>query len=138
MLAIIAPKRQIDQFGSGRYGARRGSRLHLGVDYACWPGSLICSATDGTVTRIGQCYSETDRQQYKLVEIETSDGALVRYLYVSPHVTAGQYIKHGQIIGSAQDLRTIYNGITPHVHFDVKIGGQMVDPEIYLQTMAGH
>ena len=137
MITIIAPQRATDRHGSGRYGARRGTRLHMGIDYAAWPGSLVCSATDGIVTRIGQCYAELDKALYRLIEIERQDGALIRYLYLSPHVNAGQKIKRGQVIGSAQDLRTIYEGITPHVHVDVKIGGKFVDPDIYFAMTTG-
>lgn len=137
MLTVIAPPRGTDAYGSGRFGAKRGSRLHLGIDDAIWPGSLVCSMTSGVVTRLGWPYSEPERKKLRLIEIKNDiDGALVRYLYLSPHVVEGQRVERDQVLGSVQDLREFYkNGMTPHCHVDVNINGTFVDPEIYFKSL---
>ena len=49
--------RGTDKWGSGHYGAKRGTRLHNGIDIVADYGSDVVSPIDGTVTRISYPYS---------------------------------------------------------------------------------
>ena len=111
--------RETDSFGSGRFRAPRGNRLHKGLDFLAAAGDPVVSPTDGTVRRIGICYSDDPR--YRLVEIDASD-ALVRVFYVDPTVAPGDEIAAGDLIGSAQDVAARYeNGMKNHVHLEVRL-----------------
>lgn len=137
MIQTIAPERQTDEHGSGAFGAARIGHTHKGIDYACSPGSILLSPVAGVVTRLGWPYSPDDqfKGHFRLVEIKTPLGYLVRCLYVLPCVKAGSEISKGQKLGAIQDLTTVYEGITPHVHIDVKINGMYIDPRVYFKEI---
>ena len=122
-LILFAPLRhgvrEIDDFGSGRFGASRGNRLHKGIDYLATFGERVGSPCNGVVRRIGRCYGDTP--EYKLVEIDTA-GAIVRVLYVNPQVRPRDVVKIGDTIGYAQDISKRYGrGMDNHVHLEVRL-----------------
>ena len=117
-----------DVQGEGRYGAPRGNgKTHIGRDYIGVPGQLVYAVINGRIDRIGRVYS--DSAEYRYVAI-TSGNQEVRHLYVAPDemVVIGRDVVEGQIIGTLQALHPRYRGITNHVHIDIKIDGQFVDP----------
>lgn len=130
---IIPPTRKTDKWGSGKYKALRGNRLHQGIDYACLPSSILCSDVDGILQPDGIAYS--DDHTYKIVNIRVNIQTRVRYFYVDPYPTlfVGEKIKRHQKIGVVQDIGKKYTGITPHYHFQVEIEGVPVDPERWLK-----
>lgn len=120
-LRIFPPtfrERGSDAQGNGAFGAPRGSRKHVGRDYAVKPGGNVSCPVEGRVSRIGQCYA--DDPTFKLVEIH-HDRGFVRVLYVDPCVSPGDDVMPGQTIGLAQDLTSRYPGITNHVHMDLRL-----------------
>lgn len=119
-------ERQCDGHGCGHYGASRGTRKHHGVDLKCAPKTLVYSPIAGTVTKIGYPYG--DDLSFRYVEI-SDRGYAFRVFYVDPLVEQGQKVSRKTIIGEAQDLRPRYQGITPHVHLEIKNGdGEFIDP----------
>ena len=130
MIHLITPKRGTDNWGSGEFGAPRGDRKHRGIDYAALPGSLVLSPVTGTVTKLGYPYS--DDLEFRYVQITSEDGADHRVFYVDPNVKVGDRVFQGRsVIGEAQDLTGRYPGITPHVHYEIKLNGSYIDPEAY-------
>ncbi len=129
-ISIVPPTRAQDEWGDGRYKAPRGSRLHNGIDLACYAGSIILSPHSGTVTKIGYPYSpdDEDKGHLRYVQITEKNKFLCRYFYVLPSVKVGEPISPGDEIGVAQGLSDIYPGITDHIHYEVKIKQQFVDP----------
>lgn len=111
-------ERGSDACGSGDFGASRGSRRHVGRDYAAHPGANINCPVEGRVGRIGYPYS--DDLSFKLVEIH-HPSAIVRVMYIDPCVSPGDDVMPGQTIGLAQDLTGRYPGITNHVHLDLRL-----------------
>ncbi|MFC4452953.1 LysM peptidoglycan-binding domain-containing M23 family metallopeptidase [Deinococcus sonorensis] len=93
--------------------------FHGGVDLAAPYGTPIYAATAGTVTRSG--YGD-----YGLNVYTDSSPALVIYGHMSrTAVAVGQQVERGQLLG--------YVGCTgictgPHLHFEVRLSGQAVDP----------
>lgn len=118
--------RKCDGHGCGHYGASRGSRRHNGLDLVCPPKTLIYSPVAGTVTKLGYTYA--DDLSFRYVEI--SDGGYAfRVFYCDPIVKEGQKVSRHTIIGEAQDLRPRYEGITPHLHLEIKSAdGEYIDP----------
>lgn len=117
-----------DGRGDGHFAARRGHRLHSGVDYEFTAGEDVPSPVSGTIHRLGYCYP--DDFTYRLIEILTHNRkAIVRLLYVAPDVRPGDFVAEGDIVGQAQDVAARYADggahMDNHVHCEV-----FVDPAI--------
>lgn len=150
---IIPPIRKQDGYGAGHYLAPRGDRKHQGVDFACYPDSVVLCDVDAVVCRLGHPYAPTgDRGHYRLIELVSNDGdVLIKYMYVQPLVRVGNIIKKGNAIGIVQDLSKIYpisaetpKGIINHYHVEVWIrekgAGEFssrkhIDPVKYFQSV---
>ena len=119
-------ERKCDGHGCGHFGASRGSRKHNGIDLLCKPRTLVYSPIAGTVTKVGYPYG--DDLSYRYVEI-SDRGYAFRVFYVSPMVEKGQKVSKNTIIGEAQDLDARYQGISNHVHLEIKnADGEFIDP----------
>lgn len=123
-------KRGSDGYGSGTFGASRGSRLHQGIDFAAPADALILSPVDGKITKLGYPYG--DDLTYRYVEITTLDGLRHRVFYVSPCVKVGDHVHKTTVVGECQDIAARYNKflMVNHVHYEVMtIDGLCIDPE---------
>lgn len=103
------------------------------------PVPVFC---DGVVTKIGYPYDPLGNKGHaRYVEVSDAGGALCRYFYVEPVVEVGHLLQEGEILGTCQDLNTMYPGITNHVHFEillyVKRRKVFLNPIQYL-TALGH
>lgn len=132
MIKTILSHRGTDSFGSGEFGASRGSRRHNGIDYATMPGAKILSPVDGEVTKLGYPYS--DDLSYRYVEITDVNRLRHRVFYCSPEVMLGTAIvKDHTVIGLAQNIAARYAGrgsMTNHVHYEVMSEqGKYLSPE---------
>ena len=125
---IIPAIRGADSQGRGYFGAPRGERKHMGVDFVATAGQPVKCFMAGTVSKLGYPYA--DKPEFRYVEVKRDNGALLRYFYVSPIVQIGARITLGQIIGMCQQLP--YAGIVNHYHFEVKVDGEFVEPIKYL------
>lgn len=109
------------------YGLRwGGSDFHPGIDIANDMGTPIVATADGVVD-----YAGWNAGGYgNMVDIDHGNGIMTRYGHASQVVvSAGQFVKRGQLIA--------YMGSTgfstgPHVHYEVIINGQRVNPISYL------
>ena len=130
------PRRGVDDWGSGEYGASRGgTKTHRGIDLACYSGTIIKSLVNGLVTKLGYPYS--DDTSYRYVQVTESDGFKVRIFYIGPLVEIGDYVHFGDNIGVAQDIAERYTSpdkyMVNHVHLEVKTPeGIYIDPSEYL------
>ena len=103
-----------------------GSDFHPGIDIANDMGTPIRATADGVVSIAGW----NSGGYGNMVDIDHGNGVMTRYGHASyVVVSAGQQVKRGQIIA--------YMGSTgfstgPHVHYEVRINGQAVDPSGYL------
>lgn len=128
-MLINAPLRLNDVHGSGAYGASRGSRVHKGVDIACYKGSEVLSVSDGIVTKIGYPYDPNNKKKGHLRYVQvTFGGSDFRYFYIYPTVGIGDNVKIGDALGITQGLSDIYEGITDHFHFEIKEKGVYINP----------
>jgi len=134
---FTASKRTSDNYGSGSYKASRGKRIHNGQDFAAPKGSICLSATSGIISKFGYPYA--DKLEYRYVEV-TTDGLKLRYFYVQPDpcLIVGDNISKRTRLGLVQDLTTAYpNGMTNHVHFEIKQkDGSYIDPNEYLKSIS--
>ena len=112
---------------SSPYGLRwNGSDFHPGMDIANDMGTPIVATADGVVSVAGW----NSGGYGNMVDIDHGNGIMTRYAHASQVVvTAGQHVRRGQLIA--------YMGSTgfstgPHVHYEVRINGQAVNPISYL------
>lgn len=117
MITSLPGTRNRDKHGAGYYGASRGKRKHVGVDFLINAGDKVCAFRGGTVTKLGYAYA--DDLSFRYIEIKDSRGYFCRYFYVEPSVAVGAVVDLGSTIGTSQSLGQRYVGITPHLHFEV-------------------
>jgi murein DD-endopeptidase MepM/ murein hydrolase activator NlpD len=121
----IWPMRGVITSGYGRRGFWIGnSNFHTGVDIASGYGAPIYAAQSGYVTQAGY-------GMYGLnVWVNVGGGVENIYGHMSRlAVYSGTYIERGQLLGY-EGCSGICTG--PHLHFEVRVGGQHVNPLRYL------
>ncbi len=109
---------------TSRFGAR-WRRHHTGVDIAAPRGTPIHAARDGRVVRAGWYGG------YGLVVVlDHGDGMETWYGHASAVlVRVGQEVRRGQVIGRVGCTGACTG---PHVHFEVRVRGEPVNPLRYL------
>jgi murein DD-endopeptidase MepM/ murein hydrolase activator NlpD len=124
-----------DVHGSGAYLAKRGSRLHHGVDLVTEINEPIKSFCCGIVSKIGYPYEPTDKGKghFRYVQVTDLSNIKVRVFYINPLVRVGDTVHKGEIIGTSQDLTQVYPCITQHIHFEVKKTSAFLNPLDYLK-----
>lgn len=112
-------------FGMRQDPVLNSYRLHAGIDFGVPTGVPIHAAADGTVVTAGPV---TGYGNYTCIN---HGGALATcYAHQSKiQVTVGQHVTRGQIIGLVGS--TGY-ATGPHLHFEVRVNGNPVDPLGYL------
>jgi murein DD-endopeptidase MepM/ murein hydrolase activator NlpD len=123
---------------NGRLLSRFGERtdpfsgegaIHAGVDISAPSGTPVRAAADGIVS-----FAEYYHGYGKLVVIDHGSGMSTRYGHLSRYeVVPGQEIRRGEIIGSSGATGRV---TSPHLHFEVRIGGSAVNPHPYLTRSA--
>lgn len=111
---------------SSRYGWRSiFRRVHYGLDIAVPVGTPILASKDGIVT-----YSGYGGNYGILVTLHHDDGSETRYGHCSSVVVAeGDIISQGEVIAFSGNTG---RSTGPHLHFEIRINGSPVDPEIFL------
>ena len=119
------------RFTSG-FGYRRdpktgGKRLHKGVDFAGPVGTALYATADGVVTHAGW-----GSGYGRLVKIQHEFGIETRYAHMSKiRVKVGQRVSRGERIG---DMGASGRVTGPHLHYEVRIGGEAVNPMTYIKA----
>jgi len=107
-------------------------RIHGGVDIACSAGTPVYAAADGFV-----CEIDHDPMMGVTVGVQHSGGAVTRYRGLSEEsmelVTAGEEVTRGQVIGASGETALIESAEEAHVHFELSINGEPVDPGDYMK-----
>ena len=120
-----------DGVGSGKFGARRGNRLHEAYDFLCEPGQDVISPINGMVIRTVKPYTNG---HYSGLQIFGAP-YIVNILYIEPDIgLIGHLVSKGDVIGQAQDIRIKYQDkkMMPHIHMSI-----MIDPFILLEIPRG-
>jgi len=106
------------------FGMRWG-RMHTGIDIAVPTGTPIHASASGTVI-----YSSWMSGYGNLVFIDHGGGLSTGYAHQERIVVSnGQHVTQGQVIGYSDCTGHCFG---PHVHFEVRINGNPVDPLGYL------
>jgi murein DD-endopeptidase MepM/ murein hydrolase activator NlpD len=115
---------------SSTYGWRRHPvtgryARHDGLDFAAPTGTPILAAAGGVVVAAGP-----DAGYGQRVEVDHGGGLMSRYAHASQVlVKAGDLVQRGQLIA-----RVGSSGVStgPHLHFEVRLAGQALDPRLFL------
>lgn len=104
---------------------------HTGIDYALYFGTPVLAALDGKVCRTA--FLATGYGNH--VVLEHDGGLQTVYAHLSSvSVSIGSVVREGQELGRSGSSG---NSTGPHLHFEIRRGGQPVDPEELL-FRAGH
>lgn len=119
-----------DWRGKGDFGARRnGNRSHQGIDILAPVGTPVRAAKGGIA------FAGLHKKGLgKYVEIKHKNGLVTIYSHLSEIcIKPIQKVRQGQTIGAVGKTGNArYNGIEPHLHFEIRRGGVAVDPKKFL------
>ena len=119
--------RMSSDFGMRTHPVLGGRRNHNGIDLAAPNGTPVYATADGYVSK-----AERWSSYGNYIQIEHGGDMETRFAHLSGYnVTEGQQVKKGDLIG--------YVGSTgrstgPHLHYEVRIAGEAVDPRPYMVT----
>jgi murein DD-endopeptidase MepM/ murein hydrolase activator NlpD len=103
--------------------------LHPGVDLAEAYGAEIHAAAAGRVVHAGPAGGYGN-----MVEIDHGNGLATRYAHMSETlVEEGEAVDKGAVLGR---LGSTGRSTGPHLHYEVRVDGEPVDPERYLRAGA--
>jgi murein DD-endopeptidase MepM/ murein hydrolase activator NlpD len=112
-------------YGMRNHPLLRQRREHKGVDLAAPSGSPVYATADGIIAR-----ADWYGTYGNYIQIEHGGELQTRYAHLSEYaVAAGDRVRKGDLIG--------YVGSTgrstgPHLHYEVRVSGEAVDPSPYL------
>ena len=112
---------------SSRYGESSSLRrsIHTGLDIACASGTDIKATANGTIT-----FAAYNGSYGNLVKIDHGNGIETWYGHCSKIYTkVGQTIKAGDVIAA---VGSTGNSTGPHLHFEIRINGNTVNPQNYV------
>ena len=117
-----------------RYGDRSDpfsgeGGFHQGVDITAKIGTPVYAAADGIVHN-----AEYSGRYGRLITIDHGSGVATWYAHLSQfQVVAGEEIRRGQLIGYSGNSGRVSG---PHLHFEVRQGGNPVNPSRFLSGAA--
>lgn len=105
-------------------------RIHSGIDLRAEKGTEVKAPADGKVTAAAE-----DALTGHTVTIDHGSGfvSTIYNLESSDKVTAGQDVKAGDVIGTAGASAAVEMLDDPHIHFELTLNGEYVNPEDYLK-----
>ena len=121
----VEATRVSSMFGMREHPTLHRYKIHKGIDLAAPSGTPVYAPADGVVAK-AQWFGTYGNY----IQIEHGGEIETRYGHLSSYaVSAGEYVHKGELIG--------YVGSTgrstgPHLHYEVRVDGQAVDPMPYL------
>lgn len=102
------------------------TRQHNGIDIAAEMGTTITAAADGTVI-----YAGWEGGYGNAIVIDHDGAVSTLYGHCSQiFVSNGQEVRRGQAIGA---VGSTGHSTGPHLHFEVRVNGEAVDPTVRLR-----
>ena len=107
-------------------------RVHTGVDIASALGTPVKAFTDGVVAEIYE-----DPLMGQTVVIDHGNNTKSVYQNLSPQlpsdIKVGVLVKEGHVIGGVGETVLVECAQVPHLHFEVSVNGENVDPMSYFK-----
>ena len=121
--------RLLSRFGEREDPFSGEGAMHTGVDISAPMGTQVHAAADGIVS-----HAEFMGGYGRLVVIEHGNGMRTYYAHLSRFdVVPGQEIRRGEVLGLSGASGKV---TSPHLHFEVRLGGSPVNPYPYLTRSA--
>lgn len=120
-------------FGMRYHPIYHYDKMHWGVDLGGEYGNPIVAAADGTVIKVeepveGQNTGSINYGNYCV--IDHGNGIATTYAHCRDvYVSVGDYVVAGQTIAECGSTGT---STSPHLHFEVRVNGEKVDPVPYI------
>jgi murein DD-endopeptidase MepM/ murein hydrolase activator NlpD len=112
-------------FGLRIHPVYKVKKMHNGIDFAASIGTPVYATADGTVSKVEVRFSGYG----KMVEIDHGFGYRTRYAHMHDFaVKKAQNVKRGDLIGYVGNTGL---STAPHLHYEVLINDQRVDPVHY-------
>jgi murein DD-endopeptidase MepM/ murein hydrolase activator NlpD len=106
-----------------------GRRQHKGIDLATAVGTPVHAPSDGIVGK-----AEWFSSYGLYIQIEHGGEIETRYGHLSRlNVAAGQFVHKGDVIGY---VGTTGRSTGPHLHYEVRVAGEAVNPLPYMHELA--
>lgn len=99
-------------------------KYHTGLDIAANTGTIIKSATEGTVI-----LSSSEGDYGNHLKIQSGEIIIVYAHCNKLYISEGEYVKQGQEIG---EVGTTGNSTGPHLHFEIRREDRYIDPQLIL------
>lgn len=113
-------------FGPNLHPLQGNWYIHKGLDFSTWrSGDAVLATASGQVVTVGY-----DNSFGNYIIIKHNHGMYTRYAHLN-----SCRVKKGQIVDQGETIGTIGNtGIStgPHLHYEVHIGSDVVDPAKYI------
>lgn len=104
-----------------------GLALHSGIDFRGNPGDVVRATAAGRITN-----ADYQGGYGLMVEINHGKGLITRYGHMSAiEVSLGQEVQPGEVVGR---IGTTGRSTGPHLHYEVRVAGEAVDPKRYLRA----
>lgn len=115
-----------DEFGWRLHPISGDWRLHAGIDLAANADTPVLAAAPGVIT-----YSQFHPYGYGyLVEIDHGKDLVTRYAHlIAQGLPEGTMVEAGDVVGY---VGSTGNSTGPHLHFEVRIKDEPVDPRNYI------
>jgi hypothetical protein len=126
-----------------------GKRRHRGIDFVSTRGEPVRAIADGWVVYAGVDAPGAGARKVTLdksgairktsmgpgglfVQIQHKDELMSEYMHLLNYlVKLGQWVKAGDVIGHVGDTGIKID--TPHLHFQLRVRGEIVDPMVHLR-----
>lgn len=106
----------------------RDYRVHSGIDIAAELGTEVVSFTDGTVASVTDDYFFGTT-----VSIAHADGMVSYYMNLdktlAENIAVGSEVTAGQVIGTVGNTARVESADEPHLHFELRVNENLVNPE---------
>lgn len=104
-------------------------QAHKAVDFAAEEGTEVYAVMDGKVTEVTYNYLMGN-----IVKLDIGGGITVVYASLASDVPvkAGDEVKKGSVIGKVSNTAKSEANDGPHLHLEVLLNGELVDPALYL------
>ena len=117
--------RLLSRFGDRQDPFSGEGAFHTGVDISAATGTPVHAAADGIVY-----LADFEGGYGRMVVIDHGGGLSTRYAHLSRFdVIPGQEIRRGEVLGASGASGRV---TSPHLHFEVRMGGTPVNPHPYL------
>lgn len=107
-------------------------RTHSGIDIKAEISSPVFAYTDGVVTAINK-----DTFMGTTIELEHEYGLKSYYMNLSSeipeHIIVGANVKAGDVIGAVGSSAIVEIADEPHLHFELRVDGKLIDPSKELE-----